>query len=97
MAFEEPTNIKTLLPGVLGNLARESGRATRLQPLWAELVGPSIAHHARPLCVEGDTLVVQVPSTGWVAELGRREEDLRARLNHRLTGRPFSRLEFRMP
>jgi predicted nucleic acid-binding Zn ribbon protein len=77
-------SLRSLLPGVLGRVARESGRARHLQPLWREAVGETIARAARPVALEGGTLVVAVPTRQWADELRRQEPEIVSRLQETL-------------
>jgi predicted nucleic acid-binding Zn ribbon protein len=47
---------------------------------WDELVGVSIARHARPVGLRGGLLMIDVDEPGWVTELQFLREDLLARL-----------------
>ncbi len=90
------TSLKDLLPGVLAEVARSTGRARQLKPVWDDVVGPAIARSATPLALEGTTLVVGVSSMHWASELGRREDELRERLAKKLGRGTVSRLRFRL-
>jgi len=65
-------------------VARESGRARHLQPLWREAVGETIAQAARPVTLEGGVLVVAVPTPQWAAELNRQGPEIVSRLQETL-------------
>ena len=95
MAHNELRSTQTLLPRLLGRLSRESGSARGLSPIWERTAGEQIARRARPLAVEGSTLVIAVPDRTWAAELGRREAELRDRLCAEV-GSWITRLEFRV-
>ena len=77
-------SLRSLLPGLLGKVARESGRARHLQPLWREAVGETIARAARPVALEGRTLVVAVPTQQWARELERQAPEILGRLQQSL-------------
>lgn len=77
-------SLRTLLPDVLGKVARESGRARHLQPLWREAVGETIARSSRPVALEGRTLVIAVPTQDWARELERQAPEIVRRLQERL-------------
>jgi len=69
----------------LGRLVRHLGwaeevRSVGLLARWAEIVGPAIAAHTRPLALEGTTLVVAVDDPAWASQLRWLEEDLLAQL-----------------
>src|SRR5207249_2976245 len=51
---------------------------------WVEVVGPTVARHARPQRLGRGVLVVAVDSPGWMQELQFLKHDLRERLNARL-------------
>jgi predicted nucleic acid-binding Zn ribbon protein len=95
MAGKTFSSLKELLPGVLAELARGTGSATRLAPVWDELVGPTIAKNARPLRFEGSTLVLLVTHPSWAGELERQGPELLTRLQERLGPRAPQRLVFR--
>lgn len=50
---------------------------------WTTLVGPDIALHTRPVGLRDGILDVEVRS-GWIGELNKRKEVIRARMNARL-------------
>lgn len=79
MAYSEFRPARKLLPALLSKLAKQSGRATALGPIWAEAAGDGFARTCSPLRVEGETLVVSAPDKSWhsrveehAAEIGRR-------------------------
>lgn len=82
MAHSEFLPAKKLLPALLAKLAKQSGRAAGLQPLWLEAAGDVMGKVCRPLRVEGETLVIAAPDKSWrarveehAAEIGRRLSD----------------------
>jgi hypothetical protein len=86
--------MRDLLPAVLARLARESGQAERLLPVWAEIVGPQISRNARPRRLEGGALVIEVTAARWAQELGLQQATLCERLNGQLGRGAVQRLEF---
>ena len=96
MAPREPMSLQQLLPGVLAQVARETGCARQLKPLWDEVVGPAIARNSSPLALAGTALVVSVASLRWQAELSRREPELKERLQRKLGKGTVTRLVFRI-
>ena len=48
---------------------------------WADIVGPAVAAHCRPLRLGGGTLTIAVDQAGWATELTYLEADLRARID----------------
>jgi predicted nucleic acid-binding Zn ribbon protein len=51
---------------------------------WSDVVGPTIARHARPRRLRRGVLLVEVDGTEWMHELQYLKGDLRTRLNARL-------------
>jgi predicted nucleic acid-binding Zn ribbon protein len=88
--------MKELLPGILGRIAKESGRATHLAALWDELVGDTIARNTWPTAIEGGTLVITVASARWAHELSARESELCARVQEKLGKSVVRQLVFRL-
>ena len=55
----------------------------RAQLAWDEVVGASLAQHARPLRVRNGRLEVAVPAAVWRSQLVFLQRDIIARLNAR--------------
>ena len=89
-------SLQQLLPGVLAQVAKETGRARQLKPLWDEVVGPAIARNSCPLALAGTSLVVSVASPRWETELVRREPELKERLQRKLGKGTVTKLVFRI-
>jgi predicted nucleic acid-binding Zn ribbon protein len=67
-------SIKETLGEVLGRLAQDTGAARLLVPLWAQVVGTTVAKHAQPLGLLDGVLTVRCDSVAWRdALLGERE------------------------
>ncbi|HUJ72312.1 MAG TPA: DUF721 domain-containing protein [Verrucomicrobiae bacterium] len=66
-----------LVPAVMKQLGLEQ-RLQRSQVfyLWADIVGPDIARHARPVSLRDGLLVVAVDHPVWLAELVRYDKPL---------------------
>ncbi|HVE83013.1 MAG TPA: DUF721 domain-containing protein [Myxococcales bacterium] len=84
VARRDLQSLKSLLPDVLAKVARESGRARHLWPLWREAVGGPIAQAARPVSLENGVLVVRVPTADWAKEIQRQEAEIVSRLAEKL-------------
>jgi predicted nucleic acid-binding Zn ribbon protein len=54
--------------------------------LWDEVVGQTIAHHARPTRIRRGLLFIAVDGSVWMQELQFLKETIRERLNARLGG-----------
>jgi predicted nucleic acid-binding Zn ribbon protein len=78
----------TLGEALLAALSRlPAGRELASFPIWTEwpdVVGTTIARHARPRRLRRGVLVVEVDGVEWMHELQYLKHDLRARLNDRL-------------
>ncbi len=62
---------------------------------WDEAVGPAIAAHARPVKLDGTTLIVDVDEPGWATQLRYLQSELIERLSQRATSR-IERVEVRV-
>lgn len=96
MASRDLSSIKDLLPAVLAQVARDTGRARQLKPIWVEVVGPVISRSATPYALEGTTLIISVVDAGWLAELSKRQPELLDRLKKKLGKGAITQLEFRL-
>ena len=74
-------------PEALDSILARAGesRFARVRPpvpseVWREAVGARIAEHARPVWLQGGTLVLRVASSVWAHELSFLAEELLARL-----------------
>jgi predicted nucleic acid-binding Zn ribbon protein len=63
---------------------------------WHELVGESIAAHARPAKLSGETLVIDVDEPIWRTQLSFLERELVARLEAVVGGGVVARVEVRV-
>ncbi len=63
---------------------------------WGDAVGPRIAAVTRPSKVQGNTLVVEVLSSAWIAELTMMKGLILQRLNSARTGEPIAGVRFRL-
>jgi predicted nucleic acid-binding Zn ribbon protein len=92
----DPPPLKNLLGAVLSKVAQDTGSARALKPIWAEAVGDTIAAQSWPVALSGKTLLIQVTHPSWANELGRREAELKERLNALLGGDAVQHLQFRV-
>jgi predicted nucleic acid-binding Zn ribbon protein len=76
----ELKSIQELLPSVLTTLARSTGNADHLKPVWERLVGPIISRHATPIRLQANVLTIETTNTAWARELSEREPEIRDRL-----------------
>jgi predicted nucleic acid-binding Zn ribbon protein len=95
MAQHEFTSARTLLPNVLARLAKETGRAQSLGPVWNEVVGPVAARSTTLLWLEGTTLVVETENPRWSSALDEQRAYILARLAERLGEGVVKRIVYR--
>jgi predicted nucleic acid-binding Zn ribbon protein len=96
VARREPPSIRSILPGVLGRLAREGGPVSALQPVWADVVGPVLAAQSRPSALRGEVLEVCATSAMWAGALEAQAARVLARLAEQHTQLGIRRLEVRV-
>ncbi len=87
-------SLAEMMGPALAGLARRTGSAAALQPIWAQVVGPVIAPHATPARFEGATLVIRCDAEAWRAALSAEGATLTRRLNAALTEAPVQALVF---
>ena len=63
---------------------------------WADIVGPQLATHARPLSLRAGVLVVAADEPGWATQLRYLETDLLRRLAEALGEGVVKRVEVRV-
>jgi Dna[CI] antecedent, DciA len=85
--MRKPPREPLFAPEPLDSILARAGesRFSRVRPpvpahLWREAVGARIAEHARPVWLQGGTLVLRVASSVWAHELSFLAEELCARL-----------------
>ncbi|MBX3284911.1 MAG: DUF721 domain-containing protein [Acidimicrobiales bacterium] len=77
----EPAPLAGALDAVLASLGAPSRDAiVVVHERWAEVVGPEVAEHARPLAIESGQLRIGVDSPGWASHLRWSEADIVARI-----------------
>jgi len=62
---------------------------------WADIVGPQVADHARPLSLVGGVLAVAADEPGWATQLTYLEADLLRRLEEALGAGVVTRIAVR--
>ncbi len=96
MASREPTPLASLLPDVLGRLAREGSGVAALGALWPRVQGAIIGAQSRPLGLIDGVLQVEVRAVTWRATLQAQEAVLLERWNAAVRHAPARRIEFRL-
>lgn len=88
---EKPVRVGGLLERLLEKwgLAEQVERAAVLEE-WEQRVGERVAQKARPVRLDGDTLIVEVESASWLMELQMMKRELLKRIN---AGRDRARIE----
>ena len=79
----DPRRVRSLLDTVTGRFgAPRSDVLTAIFAHWGELVGETVAAHARPDSLSHGRLVVSVESPAWATQLRFLAGDLLARVAH---------------
>ncbi len=92
----EPIPLRAGLEAVVRSLSAADMTTVRnVFDGWDEIVGPAIAAHARPVKLDGTTLVVDVDEPGWATQLRYLQNELIERLVAHGTAR-VERLELRV-
>ena len=90
-------SVGDLVGQVLGDLGLDGvAQAHEIGSQWAEIVGPQIASHCRPLGIRGPVLELEVDSPVWSQQLQLRKTDLLRRLAERLGPGVQSELRFQV-
>jgi len=93
----EPRSIKASLDEVARGLGGpDASSLSGLFGRWAELVGPQLAAHARPLSLTSGVLVVAVTEPGWATQLTYLESELLGRFREALGDGVVDRVEVRL-
>lgn len=86
MARSDFLSTKKLLPALLAKLAKQSGQASALGPVWADAAGEVMSKVCRPLRVEGETLIVSAPDKSWCARVEEHAAEIARRLSDATSG-----------
>jgi predicted nucleic acid-binding Zn ribbon protein len=90
-----PERIGDVLRALLERLpVRERLREYSVWPHWDEIVGSTIAQHARPVRIRRGMLCVAVDSAVWMQELQFLKESIREQLNGKVGADVVSDLFF---
>lgn len=63
-----------------------------VETVWEEVVGSEVAHHAQPIGIEDDILIVAVDHPSWATELSFCSEQICHSLQLRLESSPARRI-----
>ena len=87
VADRSPARATAVLTDLVQRLAfRERLREHAVWNVWPEVVGPLLSSKAAPVRIEDGKLFVSVANSTWMQELVFLKDDIRSRLNHRLSG-----------
>ena len=93
----EPKSIKASLDRVSRSLGGpDAGSLSGLFGRWADIVGPQLAAHARPLSLSSGVLVVAVTEPAWATQLTFLEGELLGRFREALGDGVVDRVEVRL-
>ncbi len=92
-----PEPVGDVLAGYLDRtgLGEALGRLGALDE-WTGAVGPKVSRVTRPVEVRGDTLVVEVISSAWLAELSMMRPLILERVNRARAGPAIGDVRFRL-
>ena len=92
-----PEPVGAVLTGFLDRtgLAEALGRLGALDE-WTGAVGPRVSRVTRPVEVQGDTLVVEVISSAWLAELSMMRPLILEQVNKARAGPAIGDVRFRL-
>lgn len=78
-----PTPVRPVVEKVLSDIGLgKLVQANRIIKSWDKAVGPTIAGHAQPRSLRNGTLIVDVDSSSWLAQLDRyRKVQIQEKLN----------------
>jgi predicted nucleic acid-binding Zn ribbon protein len=93
----DPVPLKASLDRVARSLGGpDAARLGGLFAGWADIVGPQLAAHARPLSLTAGVLLVAVTDPAWATQLRFLEADLLGRLEEALGEGVVTRVEVRL-
>ena len=94
---EEPRSIKASLDKVARSLGGpDAGSLSGVFGHWADIVGPDLAAHARPLSLASGVLLVGVSEPAWATQLRYLESELVGRFREVLGDGVVDRVEVRV-
>jgi predicted nucleic acid-binding Zn ribbon protein len=94
---EEPRSIKASLDKVARSLGGpDAGSLSGVFGHWADIVGPQLAAHARPLSLSDGVLLVAVTEPAWATQIRYLETELVGRFREVLGGGVVDRVEVRV-
>jgi predicted nucleic acid-binding Zn ribbon protein len=93
----EPRPLKASLDRVARSLGGpDSGSLSGLFGRWADIVGPQLAAHARPVSLSSGVLVVAVTEPAWATQLTYLDGELLGRFREALGEGVVERVEVRL-
>ena len=93
----EPRPLKASLDRVARSLGGpDSGSLSGLFGRWADIVGPQLAAHARPVSLSSGVLVVAVTEPAWATQLTYLDSELLGRFREALGDGVVERVEVRL-
>ena len=93
----EPKSLKSSLDRVARSLGGpDAGSLSGVFGHWADIVGPQLAAHARPVSLSKGVLVVAVTEPAWATQLTYLESELVGRFREALGDGVVDRVEVRL-
>ena len=87
-------SLKERLGEVLLRVSKDTGATRLLLPLWAQVVGTTVARHARPFELAGGILKVRCESAAWRDALEGEREAILVRLQAAVGAANLTAIEF---
>jgi predicted nucleic acid-binding Zn ribbon protein len=79
------TSLKQVLESVLKEHKLTSDiDAYQIFSVWAEIAGPTVANHSRPIRLNGDILYVEVDDPIWLSQLRYMKQDMLQKIDKRI-------------
>jgi predicted nucleic acid-binding Zn ribbon protein len=90
-------SLKETLGEVLGRVAEDTGAVKLLIPLWGQVVGLTVAKHARPASLSNGILTVRCESAAWREALAGEKATILARMQGALGAAKLESIVFESP
>ena len=94
---KEPVNIASVLGKSSNALGLEGNiRYYKIWSRWEKIAGKTVAAHARPARIRGQTLIVRVDHSSWMQELSLLTPQIMAKIAEELTGTGPKKIRFEL-
>ena len=88
------TSLKQVLESVLKEHKLTSDiDAYQIFSVWAEIAGPTVANHSRPIRLNGDILYVEVDDPIWLSQMRYMKEEILRKIETQIKPGMFKELK----